>query len=128
MVRRSRLQIGENLPQRLAHGRPIVGALPQHQPRMADRPAHGHIYEAVHRSAAASPSATSPTEGGKYGAVDVKGAVSRFGAELVALSPKVMDGPPQAPAPIWDHQTGRLEPRKRTDQRLQPPYAGARWL
>jgi hypothetical protein len=51
MVRRSRLQIGENLPQRLAHGRPIVGALPQHQPRMADRPAHGHIYEAVHRGA-----------------------------------------------------------------------------
>ncbi len=30
---------------------PIVGALPQHQPRMADRPAHDRIYEAVHRSA-----------------------------------------------------------------------------
>src|ERR1700691_4528640 len=51
MVRRSRLQIRENLPQRLAHGRPIVGALPQHRPRMADRPAHGHIYEASMRAA-----------------------------------------------------------------------------
>ena len=51
MVRRSRLEIGENLPQRPAHGRPVVGALPQHQPRVADRPAHDHIYEAVHRGA-----------------------------------------------------------------------------
>ncbi len=77
---------------------------------------------------AASPSATSPTEGGKYGAVDVKGAVSQFGAELVALSPKVMDGPPQAPAPIWDHQTGWLDRANERISGMQPPYAGARWL
>jgi hypothetical protein len=92
MVRRSRLQIGENLPQRLAHGRPIVGALPQHRPRMADRPAHGHIYEAVHRSARCLRRRHPRPRGGKYGAVDVKGRVSRSGAELVTLLRKVVDG------------------------------------
>jgi hypothetical protein len=52
MVRGSLLQIGENLPQRHARNRPIVGALLQHQSGVADRPAHDFIYETVvHRGA-----------------------------------------------------------------------------
>src|SRR6202167_351795 len=35
-----------------------------------------------------------------------------------------MDGPPEAPAPIWDHQTGWLDPRKRTDQRASCALRG----
>jgi hypothetical protein len=35
-----------------------------------------------------------------------------------------MDGPPEAPAPIWDHQTGWLDPRKRTDQRAAAALRG----
>lgn len=51
MVRGTRLQIGENLPQGQARHRPIVRALLQHEPRVADRPAHDLINEAVHRGA-----------------------------------------------------------------------------
>jgi hypothetical protein len=51
MVWGSCLQIGQNLTQRLARDRPIVGVLPQHPPRVANRPTHDFIYEAVHRGA-----------------------------------------------------------------------------
>ena len=52
MVRRSRREIGENLPQSQPRHRPVVRALPQHQPRVPDRPAHDFIYErVVHRGA-----------------------------------------------------------------------------
>jgi hypothetical protein len=51
MIRAPRLEIGENLPQRPARDRPVVGAFPQHQPRVTDRPAHDFVHEAVHRGA-----------------------------------------------------------------------------
>jgi hypothetical protein len=52
MVRGPFLQIGENFPQGPACDGPIVSALPQHQPRVSDRPAHDFIYErVVHRGA-----------------------------------------------------------------------------
>ena len=128
MVRRLRLQIGENPPQRLAHDRPIVSPLPQHRSRVADRPAQDLVYEAVHHGARCLSVGGIPDRGGANAApFYVKGRASRFGAELVRLSPKVMDGPPGAAAPIWDHRTGLLDPRKRTDQRAATaPYAGAR--
>ena len=127
MVRRTRLQIGENLPHRLAHDRPIKGALPQHQARMADRPAHDHIYEAVHRGARCLSVGDILDRGGKCGAVDVKGRVFRFGAEDVRLSPKGMAG--SAPLPR-QYGTSRRACSTRANERIsgpEPPYAGARW-
>jgi hypothetical protein len=78
---------------------------------------------------AASPSATSPPEGGKYGAVDVNGRVSRSGAEFVTLLRKVIDGFALGARANMGPSDGLARPR--ANERIsgrQPSYAGARWL
>jgi hypothetical protein len=86
MVGGSRLQIGENLPQRPACDRPIVRALPQHQPRVADRPTHGFIYEGVHLGVRCLSVGGIWNKGGKGGAAYVMWQASRFGAGRVTAS------------------------------------------
>jgi len=51
IVWRSRLQIAQNFPQGAARHRPVVRALLQQDLRVADRPAHDLINDAVHRGA-----------------------------------------------------------------------------
>lgn len=122
MLRRSRLEIAQNLPQRQARHRPIVGALPQHELRVADRPAHDLINEAVHRGARClSVGDNKPgTSNGKGGAVDVMTEPSRFGAERrngIRRRRAIAD---RSHASIWDCGRARLKSQKRDNQAAIP--------
>jgi len=109
IVRRPRLEIAQNLAQGQARHWPIVSALPQHELRVADRPAHDLINEAVHRGARCpSVGDNKPQIGnGKGGAVDVMAGSSRFDAERRNGIQRRRPAASGSRASIWDCGTAR---------------------
>ena len=49
IIRGARLKVGKNLAQSKARHGPIIRALLQHEPRVADRPTNDFVNKSVHR-------------------------------------------------------------------------------